>query len=510
MRKSNWNNKSEEEKSDIINRRKSGIISKYGVDNASLSKEIKHKRQSTFDSKYDGNPMYNESIKEKQKETVLELYGVSNVSLLPEVRSKIAEKNRKPFSEIISDLKSYNIEPLFSEQDYKGKKGHTYRGKCLLCNYEYDFHFIGGVKPNKCPNCKKVEKQEEKYVNIVLRLSKYNIEPLFSKEEYEGRYSNIPKKIRCKQCSSELDYVISVSNAFVCPTCNPFSPISKPEEEIKEWLKSLGISSIKSSIRSIISPYELDIYLPDHSIAIEFNGLYWHSELNGKDSKYHLNKHIMCEEKDIHLIQIFEDEWGDKPEIVKSIIYSQLKLPKEKIMGRKCEIREVSKKEEKMFLDANHIQGYTISKVCYGLYFNNNLISLMSFRKPRFNRDTTWELLRYSSLPKYQIIGGFNKLLNHFTENNSGSIVSYSDRRLFRGEVYNKAGFIKKESSPPNYYYITNNFLKRTSRIQYQKHKLSSILEVFDSSQSEWENMKNNGYTRIWDCGTDVWILDKD
>jgi hypothetical protein len=123
---------------------------------------------------------------------------------------------------------------------------------------------------------------------------------------------------------------------------------SSVEDEIIEWLKSLDVDNIEKGNKSILGVKELDIYLPDYKIAIEYNGLYWHSELKGRDRNYHLNKTLECDKQGIELIHIFEDEWIEKSDIIKSIIKGKLGLSS-KIYARKCELKELQSNKCKDF-----------------------------------------------------------------------------------------------------------------------------------------------------------------
>ena len=283
--------------------------------------------------------------------------------------------------------------------------------------------------------------------------------------------------------------------------------VSSSEIEIKSYLEQWGIKNIISSDRSIIPPLELDIYLPDKKLAIEFNGLYWHSEIAGRKNKnYHLNKLNLCADKGIELIQIFEDEWIQKKNIVLALLKSKLGIITNKYHARKLKIKIVDSNIERVFLDSYHIQGYYPSFIVLGLYNKEELISLASFIKARYRRNSEWELLRYVTKADCQVIGGLSKLLSYFRKRYIGSIVSYCDKRLFNGKGYEAVGFTKLKDSLPNYYY-TKNYTNRSSRVQFQKHKLKKKLESFDFTLTEWENMQINGYDRIWDCGNMVYEL---
>jgi hypothetical protein len=176
------------------------------------------------------------------------------------------------------------------------------------------------------------------------------------------------------------------------------------------------------------------------------------------------------------------------------------------IGARKCEVREVDNCLAKKFLEKYHIQGYSVASVRLGLFYKNRLVALMTFSKARFNKKCKWELVRYCSIGDFSIVGGAGKLLKHFRNNYSGSIVSYADKRWSDGNLYRSLGFVEEKDSSPAYWYVKDGI--RYSRVQFQKHKLSEILEFYDENLSESENMKNNGFHKVYDCGNKVFIIE--
>lgn len=278
--------------------------------------------------------------------------------------------------------------------------------------------------------------------------------------------------------------------------------VSGVELELRDYIASLYNGKIVTNSKDILpSGLELDIYLPELSIAFEFNGLYWHSDAH-KAKLYHLSKTEECEALGIRLIHVFEHEWRFKKPIVHSRIQNLLQLLPT-IYARNCKILEVSSKDSSVFLESNHLQGNAFASVRLGLYLDGELVALQTFCKSRFNKDHTWELLRYCNKVNTSVVGGASKLFKHFKKlYPKDSVVSYSDRRWNTGELYKALGFNLLHTSAPNYWYFKG--LKLESRQKYQKHKLSGILKHFDESLSERENMENNGYYRIYDCGNYV------
>lgn len=302
-----------------------------------------------------------------------------------------------------------------------------------------------------------------------------------------------------------------------CPDCKEYKSSfnSNEEQEVADYVQSLYNGEIKRSVRHIVgSKKQIDILLLDKNIAIEYNGIKWHSEHeSGKDELYHISKTNMCESQNIQLLHINSDEWKDKnkQEIWKSIISSKL-CKTNKIYARKCTIKEVGTHEAQNFINDNHLQGYAGAKYKLGLYYHNELVLVMTFSKARYSNMDMWELIRLASLKYTTVVGGMSKLLNYFNKiynKENLSILSYADRRYSIGKSYKSVGFIQTGVTPPGYsYFYKTSYHIMFSREKFMKHKLKHILPLFDDSLTEWENMKNNGYDRIWNCGNLTFIKD--
>ena len=289
---------------------------------------------------------------------------------------------------------------------------------------------------------------------------------------------------------------------------------SKEELDLLDFLKSIYDKNIKTNIRNIIPKAEIDIYLPDLKIGIEYNGLYWHSEKGGRFKDYHLSKLKKAQKNNIRLIQIFSDEWINKKDIVKNKLKSIICDKKERIYARKCEVKEISSKDKNTFLNKHHIQGEDRSQIKLGLYYNNTLISVITFNKPRIalgvkqkNQNiNSYELSRFAS--SQYVVGGLSKLIKYFiTKHNPKEIYSYSDNRWTdpNNNMYLKAGFVISKTSPPNYFY-TKNFTERIHRFNFNKFHLKKIGADVEN-KTERKIMEELGYTRIWDCGSTKYTL---
>ena len=337
------------------------------------------------------------------------------------------------------------------------------------------------------------------------KFEKFNITILSTYEEQQSDLF----KFKCNKCNSE--YTQFHNSYFLCRQCHPRIRSHKETEVLHFLENELGISSIIQNYRKLFQgTFELDFYLPDYQIGIEFNGLFWHSEVGGnKDRKYHLNKQIACREKGIRLIQIFEDDWNDNRELIKLKLRHILKLNNlPKIYARQLNISNVPELDKREFLIQNHIQGNDVSSIRLGCYSKSGeLMSLMTFSSPNVNKGNktpatgVYELSRFTSNSKTRCIGSFSKLFQYFVKNYSPSkIITYADLcwSVDTDNVYLNTGFELSHVTPPNYWY-TNDYKHRLHRFNFTKHKL--IQNGYDARKTEWDIMKECKYDRIWDCG---------
>jgi len=289
--------------------------------------------------------------------------------------------------------------------------------------------------------------------------------------------------------------------------------LSKNEDEIANFIREVDGVEIVQQERTLIKPYEIDIYVPDKKIGIEFNGLLWHSEKYKEDRNYHLNKTIECNKKGIRLIQIFEDEYINHKEIVLSKIAHILgkceNLPK--IMGRKCSIKEIIYKEASEFLNKNHIQGAANATVYLGAYYGKMLIGVMSFMKEKFD---VWNLNRFATDINYNCCGVGGKLFKYFIRKYSPTeIKSFADRRWSENSetnFYRQIGFNFDSYLSPDYrYYKPNGVLNRLHKFNFRKEILHKKYNL-PLSMTESEMIKELGYYKIWDCGLIKYIWKKE
>ena len=290
---------------------------------------------------------------------------------------------------------------------------------------------------------------------------------------------------------------------------------SEGEKELFDYIKSLVKDDVISNERKILGvdgkKIELDIFIPSKMIAFEYNGTYWHSIDNVKDRRYHLNKTLECEKCGIRLIHIWDFEWLFENEKIKSFIRNVLQ-EKTRIFARKCEVKKVDLMEEKAFLKDNHLQGYKKSLVCYGLYYNNELLQIMSFCKSRYRKSVDYELLRLCTKRNYPIVGGTDRLFFHFVkEYNPQTIISYCNREKFTGNVYNQLGFESEQLRPDEFFVkLEKNNYKKFSANSLNAIGADKLLKTDLGKGADNKTIAlDNGYLDVYSVGQEVFLWKK-
>jgi len=400
-----------------------------------LNKSDEHKNKTRITSiKYFGinNPMKDDNIKNKQIATLIKNYGVNNPM---KIKSVIDDRNRN-----IEIGEEFNIKRMLNRIN---DNTITYIKHDLVENDNVNFH---------CSNC--------------------------------GNDFKINSNLLTSRISN---------NTTICTVCNKNKSFSKIQKSLEDFITSLGVN-YESKNRTILNGMEIDTYLLDNKLGIEIDGLFWHSN-KFKNKNYHLNKTEECEKQGIQLLHIFEDEWLHKKEIVKSIIKSKLGIFDNKIFACDCILKEIDKITCSNFLENNHIEGVTKSKIRVGLFHNAELISVMTFKRKN-NINCEYEMNRFGDKLNTQIIDGASKLLNYFIETyQPKSILAIVDRRYNQGNQYKQLGFTFVENTKPNYFYYNsrnseNKKLCKKDMLSKQKfntnEKEIKFLKIYDSGNMKF------------------------
>ena len=466
----------------------------------------------------------------KAKLTCLEKYGVDNVSKLESVKEKIVANNdyigiAKKIREKCK--KEHGVDWISNRQDVKEKKIATCLTKYGVENpfqapevqekIKQTFRNTYGQMidhPSKSETMKQLKAiaYKNSFYQTIITTHKLNTVavPLFTKDEYVNTDRCHEYKFRCKKCNVEFMDHIDGGHIPRCSACYPLlQGNSGIEIEVSDYIKTIYTGEIIENSRRILpSGLEVDIYLPDKKLAVEIDGLYWHSELIGKPKHYHLDKTIECEKNGIQLIHIFEDEWKNKSEIVKEKLKSKLCVTK-RIGARTLMVRKIEHIETSKFLDTHHIQGSDSSSYSIGAFSNDTLVAVATFCKPRLalgNKESPlgiFELSRFAtSVP---VVGILPKMIKYFRSiAQCKKLISYADRRFTskNNNIYTSIGFEFIKETPISYWYFQNGYFTRYHRFGFAKSNLKRRLYIFDPNKTEWQNMVDNGWNRIWDCGS--------
>ena len=328
----------------------------------------------------------------------------------------------------------------------------------------------------------------------------------YAKEEVEAAYDRTkPLLHTAKILNISTSYLKTLFKAYNIEAEKPWR--SNAEIGLYEYLsKEYPNLRFEHSDKTVINPYELDIVCHERKIAIEYCGLYWHSEVSGeKDKFYHKRKYDMCKSAGYKLITIFESDDFDK---IKSLCKTLFRDTK-RIYARNTIAKEITSKEAALFNNEHHLHNAVGGKYHFGLFYEDTLVMCISFSKTRFNKKYEYECARMTSHSDYSVIGGASKLFNFFIkEKQPKSIITYADLRFGDGSVYTHCNFERSKDSDPNYWYHNKTGILY-SRVKFQKHKLKEQLNTYNPDLTEFENMKINGWDRIWDCGNAVYVWEK-
>lgn len=490
--------------------RSSTTLSKYGVSNVSQIDEVRSKISSANSS---------EAVKAKRMNTCLKNWGVDNVSKSEDVRRKISKfVNSQSFVDKLkyTSLEKYGTEYPMQSQDVKQRREAT-------CIERYG-------TTGHTPTASDISK-------VMVDGSKAEQWLMFKsgpQHFIETHYLTYPDsdKPTCSQLMKDLGVtdtpIYNVLNQHNCSNLIQHYS-SSMEHEVIDFIRS-NVSNIEvvHNDRTVIKPYELDIYLPDYGLGIECNPTATHNSSlvdpwgqPPKPSNYHSMKSQLANDAGIFLFHIFGYEWTHKREIIESMILNLLGCTKSKIGARSTEVCEISYNECKQFLDDNHRQGNTSSSVRLGLRStkSNELLSVMTFGRMKSTvgrsddrLEGCWELSRFCNKRFMSVVGGASKLLKYFIQQYEPTkIVSYSDVAHTSGNLYKVLGFTQVSKSEPGYGWVNTLDYSFLHRISAQKKNIQMLFDDVTDEQlnnmTERELMESHGYVRVFDSGVVRWEL---
>lgn len=217
----------------------------------------------------------------------------------------------------------------------------------------------------------------------------------------------------------------------------------------RQFGRMLSEHGLSYKFETRINDKSYDIHILDSKILLEVNPTYTHNSIgnhwdkNGMDKYYHLNKTKLAVANGYRCIHIFD--WDDLDKVIQTL------LPKKVVYPRSCTVAEIDYSTASKFEMQYHLQGDCRGQsVCLGLYYEGELVQVMTFGKPRYTNKYQWEVLRLCTHSEYRVVGGAGKLFKHFLRQyNPQSIVSYCDLAKFNGDVYQQLGFKHVRDTEP-------------------------------------------------------------
>ena len=460
------------------------IHDKYGVENAANIPGVREKSQQTCQERY-GKSWYTQTdeYKERVKETSRDKYGVDHFLQ----SAQVIEKRKE------TCLETYGVDNVSKSPEIQNKMHEAFQSK-------YGVDNISQLNIGNLDEWKKFVQNPRAYI-----LNTFDHKPTVTElsEYFQTCLTSIYNNLDIKANTDILDKSFSVMEEQV------IAEIKRIDDSIK----------IERNNRTIIHPYEVDIYLPDYRLAIECDPTATHNSSisdpwggQAKSASYHMRKSKACKQGGITLIHIFGYDWKCRRDIINSILRVHTRDVTTRIYARKCEIAEVDYKDCKQFLDYNHLQGNVPSKVRLGLKHNGELVSVMTFGSTRSTigkkDDVSWELLRFCNKLDTSVVGGASKLFKYFVNKyEPRRIVSFSDVAHTSGKLYPILGFHYLRTSDPGYVWVDTKTDKAYHRMNAQKQNIKKFLkdDSIDLSQPESQIMVSHGFVKVYDCGNNVW-----
>lgn len=367
------------------------------------------------------------------------------------------------------------------------------------------------MKGSGCPRCF-FDSRSEVFLPFTTFLSRavevHGDRYTYSDTGYTGVNSEV--EIRCKEHGVFLQRGSDHLAGCNCPICAGIG--SEGQRQLTDFLRGLGVEVLEN-YRIGLGKHEVDCYIPEAKLAIEYDGLKWHSTLH-RPKTHALNKRNALESSGVSLVRIFEDEWLLKQEVIKSLLSSRLGLSKSKAYARNTEVVEVSDVEARKFYGSHHIQGWRRNGKNFGLALEGKLVAVMTFTSSLSHRgvqaEGVQELARFAT--STNVVGAASRLLKALVKvTNAKLVVSYSDNRLFSGKMYSALGFKEVHKTEPSYTYWdskSSNLKGRQHKANFTREKLQTMLgERFDPKLTEKENCELAGFYQVFDCGLTKWEL---
>lgn len=500
----------------VNEKRRDTMIQRYGDEHALNNEELKQKFSGTMLDKYGvEHAMQSPTLLRKNQQTIINRYGVTNVALVPEFQKKARLTSDSKYGKDYyvqteefktkaqaTSLERYGVEHVSQSIEHKRD-----RSKTMMERYGVEHALQSSQFKSKL-----VSTSLSRYGDLYVRahISTESLAILDSADEFV-KFASGKTLI---QIANELGvHYVTVYNRATEYNCLNLLDlrVSYLEREMEEFLDAHNIKYVKND-RVVLNGLEVDFLLPEHNVAIEMNGVYWHSD-KFRDKNYHSMKYNLARESGINLIQISESDWNNKADVVKRLIKHRVRKSITVFGARNATIKKISANDAKLILDKYHLQGFVSGISYYGSYCNETLCGVMVFGWTRGSiKSRRLELKRWITDGKMSYPGLFSKVFK-YAQNDMGftNVVSFSANDWFTGTVYEKSGFTRGRDIPPSYRYYYHRrlvhcsaFTKNNIRKKFENNK--QVLSWLDNGMTEFEIMDNLGIPRVWDSGKIEWI----
>lgn len=318
------------------------------------------------------------------------------------------------------------------------------------------------------------------------------------------------------ECRTRPNWLVSGQNP--CPQCNHMK--SSGEEEVRRFLSIF--TTVEARNRTLIKPREVDMYLPEKKLAVEYCGMYWHSHHDADDERKnrhkHFEKYTQCQEQGVRLLTIYETEWAERGPAIRRLLRNAIGKSRGKLMARKCDLRTVSDAEARAFYEKYHPQGGDGSGEHYALFWKGKMVACMRFVFGANDRGAgassrSWTLGRYAT--RVTVAGAASRLFNGFlTDHYHPSVKSFSDNRYFSGGMYEQLGFVLEEEVAPDYRVWSpkiglrpkSHYQRRLLPKRLQEHGAADSFDPKTDPRTEREMTYLMGCGRVYDCGKKRWV----
>lgn len=489
---------SHQQRPDVKQKTQNTNLERYGHINPFGNVKVKQKASDTFKKKYQVGTENHLNLIEKRKKTNQQRYGVDHPMQNEEIKSLQHE----------TMLKKYGVEHALLNKNINDKRKST-----NLKKYGNEEAVASEQVKNKIIESNKEKWGTDNWTHIIY--SDFAKQILFDRDNFNQELSGMTLDQAKVHLGVSLRTILNYAEKYNLRNIFDRVKITNQEQKIKDLLDSIvGDQGYVQNSKSIIPPYELDFYVPAHNLAIEINGLYWHSELGGgkRNRSYHKTKWKKCKEQNITLLMFNDCDIKEKFHLIESKIKRHLKIPSPVIGARKLEINKCDDFSiEEEFLNQWHIQGSTSNRnISFVAKYNQNIVGIATWKY----KNSHAELVRFATDVNYSFPGLLSKMIKEFIRYTDfkGTILSYSNNQYGDGKAYVSSGFQYNGITPPGYSY-TKDYTRLESRLKFQKHKLLELFDLEESvidNNSEWQIMQSYGYDRIWDCGHTRWIINID